>query len=154
MGVVRFVYLLALAVWVGEIVFFSFVGAPTIFAVLERTRAGDVTSAIFPRYYALAVACGAVAVVGAFLLGRGAVRPGLWRTAVVALLLGLGATLWAARVVQPRAAALRAAMHAAPADAPVRLEFGRLHRTAVLLNAGALVAGLVALGASAGALRQ
>lgn len=154
MWFVRFVYLLALVVWVGETVFFSFVGAPTIFAVLERARAGDVTSAIFPRYYALAIACGAIAVTCALLLARDAVRPGLWRTAAVTLGVGLGATLWAARVVQPRAARLRAAMHAAAEDDPVRAEFGRLHRTAVVLNAGALLAGLVGLGLSAAALRH
>jgi hypothetical protein len=153
MALVRFLYLLALAVWVGEIVFFSFVGAPTIFAVLERSRAGDVTSAIFPRYYALALACGAVAVACALVLARDAGRPGLFRTAALVLALGFGATLWAARVVQPQAARLRTAMHTTAEDDPVRAEFARLHRTAVLLNAGALVAGLVGLGLSAAALR-
>jgi uncharacterized membrane protein len=154
MALVRVCYLLALALWIGEIVFFSFIGAPAIFAVLERARAGDVTAAIFPRYYALATAAAVVAVAGALVLGRRAAHPGLWRAALAALVLGLAATVWAGRVVQPRAAALRHAMHAAPADDPVRAEFARLHRLAVMLNGGALVAGLAGLGLSAVALQQ
>ncbi len=154
MGLVRFVYLLALGLWLGEIVFFSFIGTPAIFAVLERARAGEVTSAIFPRYYALGLGCAVVAAVCGLLLARGAARPGAWRAAVGCIVVGLVAVAWAAFVLQPRAHRLRTAMQAAVETDPVRVEFARVHRNAVLLNAGALLAGLAALGASAGALRQ
>lgn len=154
MAVLHVAQVMALAVWVGSVVFFSFVTAPSLFAVLPRDMAGRATAAIFPRYYALATAAAVVAVAGALVLGRRAAHPGLWRAALAALVLGLAATVWAGRVVQPRAAALRHAMHAAPADDPVRAEFARLHRLAVMLNGGALVAGLAGLGLSAVALQQ
>ena len=102
-GLVRFLYLLALAVWVGEIVFFSFVVAPAVFRVLDPPRAGAVVGEIFPRYYALGTVAGAVALACALVLARRASATGWWTGAVVALGLGLAATLWAGRVVHPRA---------------------------------------------------
>src|SRR4029077_14510230 len=101
MALVRFVYLLALALWIGEIVFFSFVVAPGVFGVLEGPHAGAVVGAIFPRYYALGTVAGAVAIACAFVLARQATAAGWWTAAIVALALGLGATLWAGGVVHP-----------------------------------------------------
>ena len=153
-GLVRFLYLLALALWVGEVVCFSFVVAPAVFGVLGAARAGDVVGAIFPRYYALGTAAGAVALACALVLARRATAAGWWTGTVVALALGLAATLWAGRVVYPRAQRLRVALQArgeAPAADPA---FRRAHRTAVALNGVALLAGLVGLGLSAAALRQ
>ena len=151
-GLVRFLYLLALALWVGEVACFSFVVAPAVFGVLGEARAGDVVGAIFPRYYALGTAAGAVALACGVVLARRATAAAWWTGAVVALALGLAATLWAGRVVHPRAQRLRVALHArgeAPSADPA---FRRAHRTAVALNGVALLAGLVGL--SAAALRQ
>jgi len=153
-GLVRFLYLLALALWVGEIVCFSFVVAPAVFGVLGAARAGDVVGAIFPRYYALGTAAGAVALGCGVVLARRATAEGWWTGALVAVALGLAATLWASRVVHPRAQRLRVALEArgeVPASDPA---FRRAHRAAVALNGAALLAGLVGLGLSAGALRQ
>ena len=151
-GLVRSLYLLALALWVGEVACFSFVVAPAVFGVLGEARAGDVVGAIFPRYYALGTAAGAVALACSVVLARRATAAAWWTGAVVALALGLAATLWAGRVVHPRAQRLRVALHAhgeAPSADPA---FRRAHRTAVALNGVALLAGLVGL--SAAALRQ
>jgi Domain of unknown function (DUF4149) len=150
----RVLYLLSLAVWIGEIVFFSFVGAPAIFAVLDRAHAGKVTAAIFPRYYAVATAAGLLAVGAGAVLARGASASGLWRAAVAALALGLLATGWAGFVVQPKAHTLRPALETAADDAPVRTEFARLHRVAVALNGASLLAAVLGLGLSAAAFRQ
>jgi uncharacterized membrane protein len=153
-GVLRFVYLLALAVWIGEVVFFSFVVAPSVFGVLGPERAGELVGAIFPRYYALGGAAAAIAVVSGIALARRSAYAGRWAAAVAALAVGLAAIAWAGAVVHPRAQRLRAAIHAdgrAPGDDPL---FQRAHRLAVTLNGVALVGGLVGLGLSAAALRQ
>jgi hypothetical protein len=153
-GLVRFLYLLALVVWLGEIIFFSFVVAPTVFGVLEVERAGQVTSAIFPRYYAIGMGAGGLAVACAVVLARHAATPGWWWAAGATLGLGLAATLWAGLVVRPRTEQLRAAARAAavaPSDDPA---FGAAHRLAVVLNSVALLSGLAGLGLSAAALRQ
>ena len=153
-GVVRFLYLLALGLWVGEIVFFSFVVAPAVFGVLGPARAGDVVGAIFPRYYMLGTAAAAAALGCAVLLARRATTSNWWSGAIVCLALGLAANAWAGGVVHPRAQRLRAALTAAGETPSADAAFRRAHRVAVMLNGGALAAGLLGLGFSAAALRQ
>ena len=153
-GVVRFIHLLALGLWIGEVAFFSFVVAPSVFAALGPERAGEVVGAIFPRYYALGTAAAATAIVTGILLARRAATPGWWTAAVLSLAIGLGATLWAGWIVHPRAQRLRVELQASGQLPATNPDFRRAHRTAVILNGAALVAALVGLGCSAAALRQ
>ena len=153
MGLVRFLHLLALGLWVGEIAFFSFVVAPVIFASVPE-RAGDVVGGIFPRYYALGTAAATVALVSSLILVRRASAPGWWRGVTICVALGLAAMLWAGVVVHPKAQRLRVTLQAAGEVPATNHAFRRAHRDAVLLNAAALIAGLAGLGLSAGALRQ
>ena len=154
LAVLRFLYVLGLAVWVGEIVFFSFVTAPALFGVLGAERAGPVLAVIFPRYYTIGFAAASIALGAAVLLARRG-RGGAWWAGVqVALAVGLAATVWAGAVVHPRAQRLRLAAESArraPGDDPA---FQSAHRSAVGLNALALLAGLGAIAASAVALGE
>ncbi|HEV8700511.1 MAG TPA: DUF4149 domain-containing protein, partial [Candidatus Polarisedimenticolia bacterium] len=47
-ALLRTAHLLALGIWVGSVVFFSFFTAPTLFGALPRDMAGRAVSAIFP----------------------------------------------------------------------------------------------------------
>jgi len=152
-GVLRFVHLLALGVWIGTIAFFSFVVAPTVFAALGASGGGPVVSAIFPTYYAVGLVCGGLGVVTALLLARRARAAVRWRAAALVLAVGLGATAWAGLVVQPRAQALRLATRDAGPESAEAMTFRVLHRRAVLLNALTLVAALGGLGVTAATLR-
>jgi uncharacterized membrane protein len=153
-GVLRFLHLLALGLWVGEIAFFSFVVAPVLFSVLPPEHAGEVVSGIFPRYYALGTAAAAVALVASLALARHAAPPGRWTGVAACVALGLVATLWAATVVAPRAQRLRVTLQAAGRPPAEDDAFRRAHRDAVVLNAAALLAGLAGLGLTASAIRQ
>jgi hypothetical protein len=156
-GIVRFLHLLALGLWVGEIAFFSFVVAPAVFATLGPERAGEageIVSAIFPRYYALGTAAAALGLGSSLLLARRAAAPGWWFGVAACVAVGLAATLVAATVVHPRAQRLRTTLHAAGTPPSEDEAFRRAHRDAMLLNAAALLAGLAGLGVSAAALRQ
>jgi uncharacterized membrane protein len=151
---VRFLYLLAVGVWVGEVVFFSFVVAPSVFGVLPSADAGKVVGAIFPRYYALGAGAGTVALVAAMVLARGAALARWWTGAALAIAVGLAATAWAGVVVHPEAQRVRAAAEAR-GEAPSNVDaFRQAHRLAMILNSIALVGGLAGLGLSAAALRQ
>jgi hypothetical protein len=149
----RFVYLLALAVWVGEVVFFSFGVAPNLFRQLGPAAAGEAVGAVFPAYYAIGMVSAGVALVGALALGRSAAAPGRWRIAALALALGLVATVWAGMVVQPRARRARPPAVAGEL-APPSEEFRRAHNLAVGLNLVALLGGLAGLAFSSSALRH
>jgi hypothetical protein len=73
----RWLYLTALMVWVGEIVFFSFVVAPKVFRTFPAADAGRAVSAIFPTYYVIGYICGAILLCGSvgFLLNGGTRGP-------------------------------------------------------------------------------
>jgi hypothetical protein len=153
-GLLRFCFLLALGLWIGEVAFFSFVAAPAIFGVLGTAAAGDVVAAIFPRYYRVGMAAAGATVASGLLLLRRAAAPGLWLTAVVVLGVGLAATVVAGVVVHPRAQQLRASLHAAGREPREDAAFRRAHATAVALNGAGLAAALLGLGLSAAALRH
>jgi NAD/NADP transhydrogenase beta subunit len=49
---------ISLALWLGSLCFFSFVIAPTVFKVLEKSEAARLQNVLFPKYYLLGVICG------------------------------------------------------------------------------------------------
>jgi hypothetical protein len=144
---------LALIVWIGAIVFFSFVVAPRVFATLPSATAGQVVSAIFPTYYALGAGAGLAGIVAALALRRQAGGGRRWSGVAALLALMLAATAYAGGVVHPRARDLRDAARAPAAPAETQAEFRRLHRLAVALNGGVLVLGLATVAITAAGFR-
>jgi uncharacterized membrane protein len=144
--VLRFIYLLSIALWIGGMAFFSFLAAPSIFAVLPRQDAGKVVSDIFPKYYWQGIICGAVALVTSVVLGM----RGRWnvllilRTIMIAVML-IG-VLYSVVILQPQIHAVRAQITSfetlSPTD-PLRLEFGRLHGRSFSVNAAVLLLGVI-----------
>ncbi len=142
--VLKFLYFAALIVWLGEVIFFSFVAAPVAFRTLPTPEAGRVVGAIFPYYYALGTVAGVVALSVGFLLRLQAQGDkGKWLLAMIFLLIMLGANLCAWRVILPRTQVLRSEMHSASADPlpAVAAKFRRLHASAMVLNLVVLLAG-------------
>jgi hypothetical protein len=127
---------LALGVWLGAMVFFSFVAAPTVFSVLPEADAGTVVNAVFPKYYVFGAVLGIVALAAG--AGRGAVTG--FATPLLAL---LGATLVGVVLFAYSRWVLVPRMEAAGDDA-----FERYHRQSVILNGLAMLAVVAALTAS------
>ena len=149
----KWLYLMALIVWVGEVAFFSFVTAPSVFRALPTPEAGRVIGTIFPTYYRIGYACGALLVLTSLVLLGGATARLWWGLNTLLTAIMLAATLYAGALIQPRAAALRPQIHDASAPPSVKEEFDRLHRLAVQLNAVVLVGGVVVSVIAATALR-
>jgi uncharacterized membrane protein len=144
--VLRFIYLLSIALWIGGMAFFSFLAAPSIFAVLPRQDAGKVVSDIFPKYYWQGIICGAVALVTSVVLGmreRWNVLLILRTIMIAVMLIGV---LYSVVILQPQIHAARAQITAfetlSPTD-PLRLEFGRLHGRSFSVNAAVLLLGVI-----------
>ncbi|MBI4518867.1 MAG: DUF4149 domain-containing protein [Deltaproteobacteria bacterium] len=138
---VKVIYLLALIVWLGEVVCVSFVAAPALFRVLAVADAGRAVSAIFPIYYKVGYACGGL-LLGSALILRSLAGGRAWAVVAALAALMLAATLYAGVVVQPRAQSLRHQLHAEVAAPEVKAQFDRLHHLAVQLNVAVLLGGL------------
>lgn len=147
-----FVYLVAIACWLGGIVFFSFFTAPVIFTQLPIAEAGRVVHTLFPRYYALGYIAGTIAL--ALAIYFTAVRDSRlsWGVCVAALVLALGLTFYAGMVVRPRVDAIRGVSEEQNPDPTIKAEFDHLHHLSVYLNGAVLLLNLVALAATAQAL--
>jgi hypothetical protein len=149
-----FVYLVAIACWLGGIVFFSFFTAPVIFTRLPIADAGKVVHTIFPRYYALGYIAGTIAL--ALAIYFTAVRDSRlwWGLSVAALVLALGLTFYAGAVVRPRVDAIRGVSEEQNPDPARKAEFDHLHHLSVYLNGAVLLFNLAAIAATAEALTR
>src|SRR6476660_3351773 len=130
MAFLRFLMLLALIVWIGGIIFFSFVEAPTLFMVLPTTRmAGDVVSASLGKLHWIGLIAGIVFLVCSLLydqLQHGRLRPFAASHVFVFLMLLL--TAYSQFSMTPRMTYLRFVMQLNSPDVPgsQRAEFDRL----------------------------
>lgn len=64
----RTVWRLGSAIWLGSIVFFSFVVAPQIFYEISMPQSGRLITHLFPPFYAIGLWGGGLAMIGAFLV--------------------------------------------------------------------------------------
>jgi len=144
--VLRFIYLLSIALWLGGMAFFSFIAAPSIFKALPREEAGKVVSDIFPKYYWQGMICGAIALVTSVALGM----RDRWNMLLIVRTIIIGVMvigiLYAVVILQPKVQAVKAQITSfeslTPTD-PLRLEFGRLHGRSFSVNAAVLLLGVI-----------
>jgi hypothetical protein len=144
MTFVRFVMLLSLVVWVGGIIFFAFVVAPSLFSILPtRQLAGAVVTRCLGALHWIGVGCAIVFLVCSIVEARSlfSVRNGL----IFAMLV---LTLISQIIVGGRMQALRSSMgeidSIAVTDAR-RVEFNALHQWSTRLEVAVLLLGLLAL---------
>jgi uncharacterized membrane protein len=144
--ILRFIYLLSIALWIGGMAFFSFVAAPSIFHVLPREEAGKVVAAIFPKYYWQGIICGAIALATSVVLGMRERWNILLIARTITIVVMLIGVLYSVAILQPKIQAVKAQVTSfeslSPTD-PLRLEFGRLHGRSFSVNAAVLLLGVV-----------
>lgn len=146
MTIVRFIHLFSLVVWVGGMIFFSFIAAPAIFKVLPRETAGDVVGEIFPKYWMVGYICGIASLATIVLLSlMDMVYPWI-RIGLLALMCGL--SFYSGMAVGAKAVKVKAEIR--KTDDPskkekLRAEFKIIHRESAILNAMILILGLIVL---------
>jgi Domain of unknown function (DUF4149) len=157
MRFLRYLYILALALWLGGMSVAGLVVAPVTFGVLEgwnattgRVLAGDVFGAVLARMYLVAYAAGilmCVVLTVQRLLGP---RPRSYGIRIALIVAMLALTLYSGIALAPRIDELQAAvtgpMNALPTDDARRVEFDRLHSLSTSLAMATIVGGLVLLG--------
>jgi uncharacterized membrane protein len=147
MSALRFVSVLALAIWLGGMVTIGGVVAPAVFAVLGPSDAAPVVGEILRRFHVVGYAAGALLLLSLALIALIGPRPRAFWVRLTMAGVMLAATLVAGMVVDRRIAAMRAEIGVpirslARGDAR-RAAFGRLHATSTALMGVAVAAGLV-----------
>jgi hypothetical protein len=150
MTILRFFMLLSLIVWIGGIIFLSFVEAPTAFSVLpSRHLAGTVVGHSLSILHWMGLFAGVVFLGSSMLLSSlatGSAQPLAVRHVLIVAMLLL--TVVSQFGISPKMATLRASfgdIDSVPADNPDRLRFDALHKWSVRLEVAVLALGLAAV---------
>lgn len=156
MRAVRYLYVLALALWLGGMATAGIVVAPTIFSVLGawnasagRVLAGDVFGEVLRRVYVGGAAAAGVMFVALTIQRVLGPRPKAYgvRIGLIALMFAL--TAYAAVVIQPRIEVIQqevsGPMMQLAADDPRRTEFDGLHGLSTTLMSLTMIGGLALL---------
>ena len=112
--------------WTAVLWFFTFGVARNLFGVFPRERAGEVTTALFPAYFAVAISLGLLATIVLWLRRRDHRDT----VALVLQALALAALASTPLLIQPAIAA----------HAPGTPDFARLHGISMALNLFSLIA--------------
>ena len=159
MSFLRFLMLLSLVAWIGGLIFFAFVLAPTVFApgVLPNTHlAGNVVGRALGKLHWIAIFSGLIFLASSLLYSRmteGTAHVFAMRHVLICLMLGL--TLLSQFWIIPRMDTLRAQVSdfaTVPLDNPARVQFDALHVWSTRVEGAVLLLGLVAVYLTASAL--
>jgi uncharacterized membrane protein len=144
--------LLSLALWVGGIIFFAFILAPSVFhpgILPSRQLAGAVVSRSLGRLHWMGLVCGVVFLVGAIADSRASTGfASVFAARNMLILAMILLTLFSMFVISTRMLTLRndmAFIDNVPHDDPRRVEFNRLHEWSTRLEGAVLVLGLAVL---------
>jgi uncharacterized membrane protein len=148
-GILRALRLLTMVIWVGGLIFFAFVEAPTAFRVMGTTRQfaqliGDSISEL----NRLGNICGFIFLVATAMVWLRAWRRRRWLliTQIVLVVLMIAATMYVQAAILPAMERDRIAaggdITTAPATNPARLDFERLHPLSEKVEGSALFLGL------------
>jgi hypothetical protein len=154
MPFLRCLMLLSLIVWLGGLIFFSFVVAPTAFSVLpSRHLAGSVVSRSLTLLHWMGLISGLVFLATSMLYSRlssGSAHPIAVRHLLIIAMLVLTAVSQFG--ISPKMAALRASLGEidnAPVSDPARVQFNALHIWSTRLEIAVFLLGLVLVYATA-----
>jgi hypothetical protein len=148
----RFLVMLALVVWLGGLIFFAFVVAPTVFSpglLPTRHLAGEIVSRSLGALHWMGIISGIVFLIASAIYNRmteGHTRLLAGRHVLIAAMLLL--TVISQFAITPKMIALReqaVVIDNIPLDSPLRMEFNRLHIWSEKFEEGIFFLGLGAL---------
>jgi len=148
MSFLRFLMLLSLILWVGGLIFFAFVLAPTAFQVLPNTHlAGNMVGRSLGKLHWIAIVSGIVFLLSSLFYSRisdGTAQIFAMRHVLIVLMLAL--TLFSQFWIIPRMDTLRAQVGdfaTVTLDNPARVQFDALHVWSTRVEGAVLLLGLV-----------
>jgi uncharacterized membrane protein len=161
MSFLRFLMLLSLVVWLGGLIFFAFVLAPTAFTpglLPTRHIAGSIVGRSLDGLHFMAIVSGIIFLIASMTYSRattGTAHPLAARHVLIVLMLLL--TVISQFAISPKMHAIRdevGVIDNVPINDPQRREFDRLHVWSEKFEEAVLLMGLVALYTTAQAFRE
>lgn len=157
MSFLRYLMLLSLVIWIGGLLFFAFVLAPTAFQILPSTHlAGNLVGSALNKLHWIAIVSGVVFLASSLLYSRmsaGTAHLFALRHVLICLMLALA--LFSQFWIMPRMDTLRAQagdFARIPLDNPARVQFDALHVWSTRVEGAVLLLGLVVIYLTAGVL--
>jgi uncharacterized membrane protein len=157
MSFLRFMMVLSLVVWIGGLIFFAFVLAPTAFSVLPNTHlAGNVVGRALGKLHWIAIISGVVFLITSLFysyITQGTALVFVMRHVLIVLMLAL--TLFSQFWIIPHMDTLRASVGdfaAVPLTDPARIQFDALHVWSTRVEGAVLLLGLIVAYLTASAL--
>ena len=148
MSFLRFLMLLSLVCWIGGLIFFAFVLAPTVFSVLPTTHlAGNVVGRALGKLHWIGIISGIVFLASSMFYSRltdGTPHVLAARHVILCLMLAL--TLISQFAIIPRMDTLRTSLgevQSVPVDNPERVQFDALHVWSTRVEGAVLLLGLM-----------
>ncbi len=148
MSFLRFLTLLSLVAWIGGLIFFAFVLAPTVFSVLPSTHlAGNVVRSALSKLHWIAIVCGIIFLISSLFLSRitdG--TPHLFAPRNILIVLMLALTSISQFGIMPRMDKLRATVGdfaSVAANNPAKMQFEALHVWSTRVEGVVLLLGLI-----------
>jgi len=159
MSFLRFLMLLSLVAWIGGLIFFAFVLAPTAFLILPSTHlAGNLVGRSLGKLHWIAIFSGIIFLISSLLYSRltdGTAHLFAMRHVLICVMLGL--TLLSQFWMIPRMDTLRAQVGdfaTVTLDNPARVQFDALHVWSTRVEGAVLLLGLVVIYLTASAFRH
>jgi hypothetical protein len=153
----RYVYLIALAVWLGGMTVLGMTVAPSLFQTMQalspadgRAFAGETFKIMLTRFHTVAYTCGGTALVALVAMAVLGPRPRHFSIRMLLLAAMLGISLYSGRSVLSKIDAIQAEVGTLPSRLPAadprRVRFDELHRMATMLMTVNIVGALALLG--------
>ena len=137
-----FIHLLSIVVWLGMLIFFTFLGAPSIFKTLPKETAGDVVGSIFPKYWITGYITSVLAT--ATLIAISSIQmawPG-WRLPILIAMTVI--SFYSGLVVGVKARSIKAKIRGgSDALEALKRDFKKIHAVSAILNITVITLGLV-----------
>jgi uncharacterized protein DUF4149 len=149
MSLLRFLMLLALATWLGALIFFPVVAQISFSALPSAHLAGLVVRGALIKLHWFGIACGILFLLCSFIYNRAMLgRTRVFSASHISIVLMLVLTMISQFRIIPRMDALRVAageISLLPGDNPLRAQFDSLHIWSVRAETAVLVLGLLVL---------
>jgi uncharacterized membrane protein len=148
MSFLRYFMLLSLIVWLGGLIFFAFVLAPTAFSVLpSRYLAGTLVGRSLGTLHWMGIISGIIFLASSILYNRlSKGTPHVFAARHVLICLMLSLTLISQFSIIPRMDSLRASIgeiDSVPPENPARMQFDALHVWSTRVESGVFLLGLL-----------